>query len=75
MTNFEKIKEDLTTDSLANLLVKVVIVNNSEAYYVTSFGQLYPMTAEGFKAAVNLEKTILEQEIEEKENNSDLINS
>lgn len=75
MTNFEKIKEDLTIDSLANLLVKIVIINGSEPYYVTSFGQLYPMTAEGFKAAVNLEKSILEQEIEEKENNSDLINS
>lgn len=75
MTNFEKIKEDLTIDNLANLLVKIVIVNGNEPYYVTSFGQLYPMTADGFKTAVNLQKEILQQEIEEKENNNDLINS
>lgn len=41
MTNFEKIMQEMNPETMANLRVKQIIVNNSEPFYVTSTGQLY----------------------------------
>lgn len=41
MTNYEKIMQEMNPETLANLRVKQIIVNNAEPFYVTSSGQLY----------------------------------
>lgn len=41
MTNYQKIMQEMNPETMANLRVKQIIVNNSEPFYVTSTGQLY----------------------------------
>lgn len=50
MTNYEKIMQEMTPETLANLRVKQIIVNQSEPFYVTSAGQLY--TFDNLRGAV-----------------------
>lgn len=42
MKNYDKIMEEMTPEQLATQRVKLVIVNQSEPFYMTSRGQLYP---------------------------------
>ena len=42
MTKYEEIMKNMTPETLATLGVKMVTLNNTELYYVTSSGQLYP---------------------------------
>ena len=82
MTNFEKIMQEMNPETMANLRVKQIIVNNSEPFYVTSAGQLY--TFDNLRGAViaeynwlisnipetnknNTEETIAESEDDNKE--------
>ena len=82
MTNFEKIVQEMNPETMANLRVKQIIVNNSEPFYVTSTGQLY--TFDNLRGAViaeynwlisnipetnknNTEETIAESEDDNKE--------
>ena len=82
MTNFEKIMQEMNPETMANLRVKQIIVNNSEPFYVTSTGQLY--TFDNLRGAViaeynwlistitetnknNTEETIAESEDDNKE--------
>ena len=55
MTNFENLIKNLKVEDFARMIVKIAIINNSEPYYVTSSGQLYPMNPEGYNAAVEHE--------------------
>lgn len=55
MTNFEKFKEEITPEDLARMTVKLCLLNDSEHYYVTSTGQLYPMNGQGLKQAIEHE--------------------
>ena len=41
MKNYDKIMEEMTPEIMANQRVKMVIVNQSEPFYMTSRGQLY----------------------------------
>ncbi len=43
MTNYETLMSNMSPETLADLLVKVVLINNECIYYVTSTGQLFPM--------------------------------
>lgn len=65
MTRFDDFKKNLDVETLAKLAVKIVIVNNSEVYYVTSTGQLSPVTPEGYQAALNLELSFWNQNLDE----------
>lgn len=82
MTNFEKIMQEMNPETMANLRVKQIIVNNLEPFYVTSTGQLY--TFDNLRGAViaeynwlisnipevnknNTEETIAESEDDNKE--------
>lgn len=71
MTRFDEFKQTLTAEEFARMVVKVVIINNAESYYVTSTGQLYPMTTEGFQMAVNHEIQFWNQELTQKENDTE----
>ena len=41
MKNFEKIMSNMTPESMAELGVKLISVNNRDLYYMTSTGQLF----------------------------------
>ena len=41
MTNYEKIMQDMTPERLAEINVKLVTVNNTNLFYMTSSGQLF----------------------------------
>lgn len=62
MTVFEKFKKDVTQEELANLMVKTILVNKNELYYVTSTGQLFTCTLDGLKKAIEYQNNILSQE-------------
>lgn len=55
MTQFEKLKETLTVEQFASMIVKLVIMNGSDPFYVTTTGQLYPMNQKGLDAAIRHE--------------------
>ncbi len=42
MTNFEKNMNAMTPEIMAELGVKLVIINNRDLFYLTSSGQLFP---------------------------------
>lgn len=52
MNRFDKFKENLTYEAFAKMLVKLCIINNNELFYVTTSGQLYPFTPEGYRSAI-----------------------
>ena len=62
MTVFEKFKKDVTQEELANLMVKTVLVNKNELFYMTSTGQLFNFTLDGLKKAIEYQNSILSQE-------------
>ena len=68
MTNFEKIMQEMNPETMANLRVKQIIVNNSEPFYVTSTGQLY--TFDNLRGAVIAEYNWLISNIPEKNKNN-----
>ena len=53
MTNYRRIMSQMTPEKMANANVKVVIVNNSQPFYVTSSGQLFNF--DDFDSAVKYE--------------------
>ena len=55
MTNFEELKKNITVEQLAGMTVKLVILNNTDPFYVTTTGQLFPMNPDGYKAAKDYE--------------------
>lgn len=55
MTRFDDLKQNLTPEKLANMTVKLVVINNTELFYITTSGQLYPMNSTGLQAAINHE--------------------
>lgn len=65
MTKFEKFKNNLTIDSLAQLGVKLIVVNNETPYYITTSGQLYPMTHNGLANAIIHEKKFWSEDEEQ----------
>ena len=42
MTNFEKLVNSLTPENITEMSVKLITVNNSQLFWVTSSGQLFP---------------------------------
>ena len=42
MTNFEKLVNSLTPENITEISVKLITVNNSQLFWVTSSGQLFP---------------------------------
>lgn len=42
MTNFEKLLNSLTPENITEMSVKLITVNNSQLFWVTSSGQLFP---------------------------------
>lgn len=68
MTRFDEVIKNITVREFANLNVKLVILNNSEPYYLTvSTGRLYPMNQKGFEAAVKREEAFWSTEVEKKD--------
>ena len=55
MTRFDNFIKKLNYEDFAKMLVKLCVINNSELYYVTTPGQLYPFTPEGYRNAINYE--------------------
>lgn len=53
MTNYRRILSQMTPEKMANANVKVVIVNNSQPFYITSSGQLFNF--DDFDSAVKYE--------------------
>lgn len=71
MTRFDELKQTLTVEEFARMVVKVAIINNAEPYYVTSTGQLYPMTTEGLQMAINHEVQFWNQELTQRESDTE----
>lgn len=72
MTNFEKIMQEMNPETMANLRVKQIIVNNSEPFYVTSTGQLY--TFDNLRGAVIAEYNwLISNTPEENKNDAEAI--
>lgn len=63
MTKFEKFKETLTPEVFTQMVVKIVIINKNEPYYITSYGQLFPFTDEGYKTALETELNYWNSEV------------
>ena len=63
MTRFDEVIKNITVKEFATLNVKLVILNNSEPFYLTSTGQLYPMSQKGFEAAVQHEEAFWSTEV------------
>ena len=61
MTVFERIRDNITIDAMAELGVKLISVNNKQLYYLTSSGQLFDYTRYG--EALNHEYQWLAQEL------------
>lgn len=55
MTNYEFQLQSMDVQKFAQKNVNLILVNNSELYYLTSTGQLFPFTAEGLRTAVAYE--------------------
>lgn len=66
MTKYEEIMKNMTPETLATLGVKMVTLNNTELYYVTSSGQLYP-TNEYDRALVHEFNWLTEAPVEDNE--------
>ena len=63
MTLYDSFIKNLNYEDFAKMLVKVCIINNSEPYYVTTSGQLYPFTSKGYNDAINHEVAYWAQEM------------
>lgn len=65
MTNYEQILNSMTAEQFAQIMTKPVIVNNSDIFYMTSTGQLFPFNQQGLSDAVNFEYHFLMQQVPE----------
>lgn len=74
MTNYELIMKEMTPEKLTQMNVKPVILNNSEPFYLTSVGQLFPFTRNGLQDAVNFEYRWLTEDHENVEDDSNSTN-
>lgn len=63
MTVFEKIKAEMTIETMTELGVKLVSVNNQQLYYLTSSGQMFAYTR--YSDALNHEYQWLSQHLPE----------
>lgn len=63
MTVFEKLKAEMTVETMVELGVKLVSVNNQQLYYLTSSGQLFAYTR--YSDALNHEYQWLCQQLPE----------
>ena len=66
MTRFDDFIKKLNYEDFAKMLVKICVINNSELYYVTTSGQLYPFTPKGYTDAINHETAYWAQEMTHK---------
>ena len=62
MTNYSKLLADMTPEKLAQLNVHMIIVNQSQPFYMTSTGQLFDFNH--LADAVKYEYTWLTKELE-----------
>lgn len=72
MTNYDKIMKEMTIEQMANLRVRMIIVNSAEPFYMTSTGQLfsYNNLNEAVKYEYRYLTTTLDQPVEYKDENS-----
>ena len=75
MTIFEEVVKNITAEDFADILVKPCVVNRNELYYITSTGQLYPFTDEGYRSALSLQIRYLNSESPNKEKEKKTENS
>lgn len=68
MKIFDKIKKDLTVETLAHLLVKTVIIDNTEPVYLSQLdAKVYEFTPSGYKKAIDNMVSVLNLELAEGE--------
>lgn len=68
MRVFDEIKEKLTVETLAPLLVKTIIVDNTEPMYLSQLdARVYDFTPSGYKKAVDNMVSVLNTELKEGE--------
>ena len=60
MTNYDVMMEEMTVEQLAMKNVQLVIINNTEPFYMTTTGQLFPFNSR--KDAIEFEKRFLTME-------------
>lgn len=65
MTIFEHMKENMTVENLASIMIKPCVVNRNELFYITSTGQLFPFTDEGEDSAFKTEVAFLNAKLEQ----------
>ena len=65
MNVFDQTMKEMTPECLASVLVKPVVINGTDLYYMTTSGQLFTFDKEGLQKAVDYQYQILMQEIPE----------
>ena len=65
MNVFDLTMKEMTPECLASVLVKPVVINGTDLYYLTTSGQLITFDKEGLQKAVDYQYQILMQEIPE----------
>lgn len=68
MTIFEKLLENMTAETMAELGTRLVNVDNRQLYYMTSSGQMFAYTR--YQEALNHEYQWLLQQLPEPEKNT-----
>lgn len=63
MTRFDNFIKGLSIEDFSKMVVKAVVVNNMDLYYLTSSGQLYPYNTNGYNQALKHEIMFWSQEI------------
>ena len=65
MNVFDQTMKEMTPECLASVLVKPVVINGTDLYYMTTSGQLFTFDKEGLQKAVDYQYQILMREIPE----------
>ena len=65
MNVFDQTMKEMTPECLASVLVKPVVINGTDLYYMTTSGQIFTFEKEGLQKAVDYKYQILMQEIPE----------
>ena len=65
MNVFDQTMKEMTPECFASVLVKPVVINGTDLYYMTTSGQLFTFDKEGLQKAVDYQYQILMQEIPE----------
>ena len=65
MNIFDQTMKEMTPECLASVLVKPVVINGTDLYYMTTSGQLFTFDKEALQKAVDYQYQILMQEIPE----------